>query len=61
MVALGTQAAGIMGNNDELVKKLIATADAAGERFWELPMWDDYGSSLKSTIADMKNTGSTFS
>lgn len=60
MVALGTQAAGIMGNNDELVKKLIATADAAGERFWELPMWDDYGSSLKSTIADMKNTGSRY-
>ena len=60
MVALGTQAAGIMGNNDEFVKKLIATANSAGERFWELPMWEDYGSSLKSSIADMKNTGSRY-
>lgn len=60
MVALGTQAAGIMGNNDEFVKKLIAVANDAGERFWELPMWDDYGSSLKSSIADMKNTGSRY-
>ena len=60
MVALGTQAAGIMGNNDEFVKKLIRVASEAGERFWELPMWEDYGKSLKSSIADMKNTGSRY-
>ena len=58
MVALGTQAAGIMGNNEEFVKKLIETADFAGERFWQLPLWEEYGDSLKSSIADMKNTGS---
>ena len=58
MVALGTQASGIMGNDDGLVKKLIETADRNGERFWELPMWEEYFDSLKSDIADMKNTGS---
>ena len=58
MVALGTQASGIMGNDDELVKKLIDTADRSGERFWELPLWEEYFDSLKSDIADMKNTGS---
>ena len=58
MVALGSQAAGIMGNNDELVKNLIKTAERSGERFWELPMWEEYGDSLKSDVADMKNTGS---
>ena len=58
MVALGTQAAGIMGNDSELVKNLIATAEKNGERYWELPMWEEYGESLKSDIADMKNTGS---
>lgn len=58
MVALGSSAAGIMGNDDELVKKLIKTADRSGERYWELPMWDEYFDSLKSDIADMKNTGS---
>lgn len=58
MVALGSQAAGIMGNDDELVKNLINTADRSGEKYWELPMWDEYFDSLKSDIADMKNTGS---
>ncbi len=58
MVALGTQAAGIMGNDNELVKNLISTAESSGERFWELPLWDEYSDSLKSDIADMKNTGS---
>lgn len=58
MVALGSVAAGIMGNDDELVKKLISTAQRSGEKFWELPMWDEYFDSLKSDIADMKNTGS---
>ena len=58
MVALGTQASGIMGNDEELIKKLIDTANRSGERFWELPMWEEYFDSLKSDIADMKNTGS---
>lgn len=58
MVALGTQASGIMGNDEGFVKALIETAKQAGERFWELPLWDEYGDSLKSSIADMKNTGS---
>ncbi len=58
MVALGTYASGIMGNDESFVKTLIATAGQVGERFWELPLWDEYGDSLKSNIADMKNTGS---
>lgn len=57
MVALGTAAAGIMGNDDEFVSKLIDTAQRSGERYWKLPLWDDYFESLKSDIADMKNTG----
>ena len=58
MVALGSLAAGIVGNDDTLVKNLIRTAEQNGERFWELPLWDEYADSLKSDIADMKNTGS---
>ena len=58
MVALGTAAAGIMGNDDEFVSKLIDTAKRSGERYWKLPLWEDYFESLKSDIADMKNTGS---
>lgn len=58
MVALGSNAAGIMGNDETLIKNLVSTAEKSGERYWELPMWEEYFDSLKSDIADMKNTGS---
>ncbi len=57
MVALGTVASGIMGNDDTEIKKFIAAAEKAGERFWQLPMFEEYGETLKSDIADTKNTG----
>lgn len=58
VVALGTTVSGIMGNNDDLVKALIETGKLSGEKFWQLPMYDEYFDSIKSQIADMKNTGS---
>jgi len=57
LVALGTVATGIMGNDPGLIRALIASGDAAGERLWELPLWDEYGELMKSDIADMKNAG----
>ncbi|MBR1775921.1 leucyl aminopeptidase [bacterium] len=57
MVALGSCAAGIMGNDDELIKRLIDAGARNGERMWQLPMWEEYFESLKSEIADMKNSG----
>lgn len=58
MVALGSHAAGILGNDQKLVDELIETGKKSGEKFWQLPLWDEYFDSLKSDIADMKNTGS---
>ena len=58
VVALGSNISGIMGNDDELVERLIETGKESGEKFWKLPMDKDYFNSLKSEIADMKNTGS---
>lgn len=60
MVALGSQAAGIMGNNQEMIDELIDTATFVGERFWQLPMYEEFQESLKSDVADMRNTGSRF-
>lgn len=60
MVALGTQAAGIMGNNQELINKLIKIGEENGERYWQLPMYEEYKEGLKSDVADMKNTGSRY-
>lgn len=58
VVALGSAASGIMGNNQALIDKLIKCANQGGERLWQLPMFEEYKESLKSDIADMKNTGS---
>ena len=57
MVALGTHASGIMGNNKDLVNRLIQVGAKSGERYWEMPMYPEYFDSLKSEIADMKNSG----
>jgi len=58
MVALGTQAGGIMGNSQELIDKLQKASETTGERFWQLPMYEEYFEGLKSDVADMRNTGS---
>lgn len=60
MVALGTVATGVMGNDNEMVAKVIKTAENSGEKYWQLPMFKEYFNSLKSDIADMKNTGSRY-
>lgn len=57
MVALGTANSGIMGNDEEKINNFIHSAQKAGEKFWQLPMDEEYGDSLKSDIADTKNTG----
>ena len=60
VVALGTHASGIMGNDEDLIDKIIDIGNKNGERFWKLPMFKEYFDSLKSDIADMKNTGSRY-
>jgi len=58
VVALGHEAAGIMGNDDELIIALKKIGDTVGERVWPLPLYEEYVSYLKSDWADLKNTGS---
>ena len=60
VVALGTVATGVMGNDKDMIARVIHTANKSGEKFWELPMFPEYMNSLKSDIADMKNTGSRY-
>jgi len=57
MVALGHDVAGAMSNNDAWSKKVLAAADAAGEKAWPLPMFPHFKEMIKSNIADIKNTG----
>lgn len=57
VVALGSEAAGLFSNNDELARKLIQSGERVGERLWRLPVWDEYKDLIRSEWADMKNTG----
>ena len=58
MVALGYEAAGMMGNDDDLMDDLRKLGEQVGERVWPMPLYDEYLSYLKSEWADIKNTGS---
>jgi leucyl aminopeptidase len=56
-VTLGSVAMGAMTNDAALLDRVKKAAVTAGERLWELPMWDDYFELIKSDVADMKNSG----
>ena len=57
MRALGTQIAGVMGNDAYLVGQVEAAALATDEPVWELPLARRYRRELDSHIADIKNLG----
>ncbi|NJN60453.1 MAG: leucyl aminopeptidase [Coleofasciculaceae cyanobacterium RL_1_1] len=58
VVALGNDIAGLWSDTDELADGLLAAAKTAGEKYWRMPLEDSYFDAMKSTHADMKNTGS---
>ena len=61
VVALGQGvAAGLFSNDDALRDQLVDAGQATPERVWPLPLWDDYRASIKSDVADMKNSGGRF-
>jgi leucyl aminopeptidase len=57
LVALGSQVAGVMGNDDEFYAELKNHADANGEYIWQLPIIEEWRQDIKSKIADIKNIG----
>jgi leucyl aminopeptidase len=57
VIALGHTATGVLGTNQSLVDEVLVAADRAGERGWQLPLWDDYTDLIKSDVADIKNSG----
>jgi len=59
-VALGTVYAAILGNDQNFVNEVRKAAAAVGERFWQLPMDEDYRDLIKSDIADIKNSGGRY-
>jgi leucyl aminopeptidase len=57
VIALGHVATGLLANRDDLAAELLQAGDAAHDRCWQLPLWDDYQEQLKSNFADMANIG----
>jgi len=57
VVALGHHASGVMTQNDELAAEILSAGDAAADRAWRLPLWDEYQEQIETPFADMKNLG----
>ncbi|PUA33973.1 MAG: leucyl aminopeptidase [Zestosphaera tikiterensis] len=57
VVALGSHAAGLFTNNEDLKNSLIKASEETSERVWPLPLWREYYEDIKSDFADIKNIG----
>jgi len=57
VVGLGKAASGLFGVPDAWRERVRTVADAAGDRCWPLPLYDEYFDQIRSEIADMVNSG----
>jgi len=57
VVALGNSITGAFGDDDALMFDVLESARSAGEELWRLPLSELQRESLKSEVADLKNTG----
>jgi len=58
-VALGKHPCGLFTQDEPLAAELLAAGEAAGDRAWRLPLWDDYQEEIDSNFADMANIGNS--
>jgi leucyl aminopeptidase len=59
-VALGGRRAGLFCNNDRLSSELMAAGESTGERFWPMPLDEEYLENIESQVADMRQTGGKY-
>ncbi len=57
VIALGSQATGLMGTGEKVKRGLKASGDKTYDRVWELPLFEEYQEQIKSKIADIRNIG----
>ncbi len=58
VVALANVNVGVFGSDQPWTDKLLASAKAAGEKMWQMPMDDEYREFIKGSFADIQNIGS---
>jgi len=56
VVALGKITTGLFGTPQPWCDHILSAADRAGEKLWQMPLFEDYREPLKSEIADMLNS-----
>ena len=59
-IALGQVNAGVFSNDEATYDKFNAALATSGEKFWRLPLGDEYAEMIKSDIGDIKNTGGRY-
>jgi leucyl aminopeptidase len=57
VVALGGVNAGVFANNEDAYQHFTRAAERTGEKFWRLPLDPEYLDMIRSSIADIMNTG----
>jgi leucyl aminopeptidase len=57
VVALGYANAGIFANDDDMYTRFHNANAKAGEKMWRMPLDDEYKEQIRSSIADIMNTG----
>ena len=57
IMALGHYATGLFSNDQGLADDLLNAGQNAGDRAWQLPIWEEYDQQLKSNFADIPNIG----
>lgn len=57
IMALGHFATGLLSNDQDLADDLLRAGQNAGDRAWQLPLWEEYDQQLKSNFADIPNIG----
>ena len=57
VVALGYSNAGIFANDEDMYNRFRQANGKAGEKMWRLPLDDEYKEQIRSSIADIMNSG----
>jgi leucyl aminopeptidase len=56
VISLGSVRAGIFANDDALARQIQEIGEEVGERFWTMPMDEDYDELIKSDVADVRQS-----
>ncbi len=57
IIALGNHVSGLLGNDQPLIDRLLQAGQTTYDRFWQLPLGEEWDEQLKSNFADMANIG----